>query len=234
MKCEDYQERISLYVDDVLTLDEKKQLEKHLEHCLSCRETLETLLMMKSVMHEIKEVEVPKTFHDDLHKRLCQEVKPKKKVYKWMPYASGLVAALLIGFVLVDGGVSQEQPIQDAPIPMAASLDNTGVAPIAMENESEVADVGRQSRGAMPSEEVWQINCTDLKAAKAFLEDYTTQHEVSMVEWQIDSEYHLLLEPIEDKEVLKSILEDEMWVDGAIQITVMDTSKVHLILNVQE
>ena len=86
----------------------------------------------------------------------------------------------------------------------------------------------------MPSEEVWQINCTDLKAAKAFLEDYTTQHEVSMVEWQIDSEYHLLLEPIEDKEVLKSILEDEMWVDGAIQITVMDTSKVHLILNVQE
>ena len=190
--------------------------------------------MMKSVMHEIKEVEVPKTFHDDLHKRLCQEVKPKKKVYKWMPYASGLVAALLIGFVLVDGGVSQEQPIQDAPMPMAVSLDNNGVAPIAMENESEVADVGRQSRGAMPSEEVWQINCTDLKAAKAFLEDYTTQHEVSMVEWQIDSEYHLLLEPIEDKEVLKSILEDEMWVDGAIQITVMDTSKVHLILNVQE
>ena len=38
----------------------------------------------------------------------------------------------------------------------------------------------------------------------------------------------------EDKEVLKSILDDEMWVDGAIQITVMDTSKVHLILNVQE
>ena len=108
---------------------------------------------------------MPKTFHDDLHKRLCQEVKPKKKVYKWMPYASGLVAALLIGFVLVDGGVSQEQPIQDAPIPMAASLDNTGVAPIAMENESEVSDAGRQLRGAMPPEEVWQINCTDLKTA---------------------------------------------------------------------
>ena len=229
MKCEDYQEWLSLYVDDVLMLDEKQQLEQHLEHCLSCRETLETLLMMKSFMQEIKEVEVPEMFHNDLHKRLQEEVKPKNKKYKWLPYASGLVAACLIGFVLLEGTMYREQPIQEMSVPMMTRTEHNRARSATLENE-----MSKQSRVISTLEEVWQVNCNDLMRIQNFIENYAEQNEIYLETWEEGAAYHFVLEPIEDKEAFKQKLQLEKGIEGTIQITEEQTSRIHLILSIQE
>ena len=246
MKCEDYQEWIALYVDDALTIDEKRQLEAHLEHCLSCKETLETLIMMKSVMNEIEDAALPETFHRDLHKRLHKEAtQSKKMIHKWMPYVSGLAAALLIGFVLVEG-IDKDRPIPEAA-PIAYSLEEQSIqqAPIASRLEEipvesepvadapQVTSLEVQPRG-MVQEEIWQVKCTDLEAAQQFLEDYAADHEVELVHWQVGNVDHYTLETSEGKETLKSGLENEKWLIGDIQITPHETPIIHLIISIQE
>lgn len=251
MKCEDYQEWIALYVDDALTADEKRQLEAHLEHCLSCRETLETLLMMKSVMSEIEDVALPETFHRDLHRRLNKEaVKPKKMMYKWMPYVSGLAAALLIGFVLVEGTSKEEvipeatpmayrleeAPIEEMPAgqaPIVYSLEGSPEAEVPVADAPEATSIKAQPRG-MVQEEIWQAKCTDLKAIQQFLEDYAVDNEVDLVYWQVGDIYHYTLEPVEDKATFKNSLENEEGLVGDIQITSNETPIIHLIISIQE
>ena len=232
MKCEDYQEWLSLYVDDELRLDEKQQLEKHLEHCLSCSETLETLQMMKSLMKELKEVEVPETFHNDLHQCLQEEVKPKNKTYKWLSYASGLVAACLIGFVLVEGGVDEELSIQDTVTPMTASTEYQRALPATLDNEADATN--KQSRAIRTIEEVWQIKVSNLSEIQKFIGEYAEQSAISLETWEEDRAYHVLLEPVEDKESFKQTLQLEKGIEAIIDITEAQTSRLHLILHLQE
>lgn len=232
MKCEDYQEWLSLYVDDELRLDEKQQLEKHLEHCLSCSETLETLKMMKSLIKELKEAEVPETFHNDLHQRLQEEIEPKNKKYRWLSYVSGLVAACLIVFVLVEGGVDQELPIQDTVTPMTVSTEHQRALPATLENEAD--ETSKQSRAISTIEEVWKVKVSNLSEIQKFIREYVKQTAINLETWQEDRTYHMLLEPVEDKESFKQKLQLEKGVEEIMDITEAQTSKLHLIFHLQE
>ncbi|MEG0712507.1 MAG: zf-HC2 domain-containing protein, partial [Niameybacter sp.] len=147
MKCEDYQQLISLYLDDALSYDEKLQLEVHLKDCPTCQETFEMMHMMIKGLEDLEDVPLPEGFHASVHKALLKEQsrvemeqlqikepcvqdikrtvvkekKSKKSVYRWLTYASGLAAAVVIGFVLVPSGqdpqigATQVSPLASAP-----------------------------------------------------------------------------------------------------------------------
>lgn len=97
--CDDIRERLSEYVDDVLSPEEKKDFEKHLKSCQACRAELDAL---KCLIKEIKQLpfqKLPEGFEKQLKRRLLSEGKPKRYRFlmgNWKAYSSIAAAAILV------------------------------------------------------------------------------------------------------------------------------------------
>lgn len=99
MKCIEYSELISAYVDEMLNPQEEEKLLMHLKTCQACQKELEVLKQMQMMCHHIEEVSLPDRFHEDLMKRLKAEKKVKPFIkFKWQ-YGSALVATMLVGIL---------------------------------------------------------------------------------------------------------------------------------------
>lgn len=230
MKCEDYQEMISPYLDDALSSDEKQQLEEHLKHCLSCRETLETMRMITNELSQIEELEVPAKFHDELHARLIKDKKKPKTPYKWMTYLSGVAAALMIGFVMVESTNSGSKINDIAPATYQAEEPDGGVAPLAMPSEAPMSN----ARSRIITEETWTVQCDDVEVADTFLAAYSEENDLNITKWQEDKLYHYVLEPVKDKEHLKTSFEKKNLVITDLQSLGDEIQAVHLVISIQE
>lgn len=105
MKCSEYQDLISAYVDGMLDPQEEKELLSHLKVCACCKENYEALKQIIVGCEHIEEVEVPETFHQNMMKRLEdieteKKIVPIKKHWKWQ-YGGALVASLIVGGLFI-------------------------------------------------------------------------------------------------------------------------------------
>lgn len=230
MKCENYQEMISLYLDDALSLDEKQHLEEHLKHCHSCTETLEVLSMITRELAQIEEVELPSNFHDELRNKLREDKKGNKPLSKWLSYVAGLAAAFVIGFFMVENTNLIDSAEHVEPRGYQLAQENMSAeVPVA---EPVSAEFVAKTRTI--SEEIWTVECTNIKDAETFLENYTQEHDLSMTKWQVDRLYHYVLDPIEDKDGLKVAIEKVGLVLLDRPIMEDDIQTVHLVISIEE
>ena len=90
--CDDISERLSEYVDDVLSPEEKKDFEKHLKSCQACRAELDAL---KCLIKEIKQLPFQKLpEHEKQLKAALAEGKPKDIDF-WVTGRHSSIAAAL-------------------------------------------------------------------------------------------------------------------------------------------
>jgi len=102
MKCIEYSELISAYVDEMLSPQEEEKLMKHLKTCQVCQKELEVLKQMQRMCQSIEEVSLPDKFHEDLMKRLKAENRVKYPTkFKWQ-YGGALVATMLVGILFLN------------------------------------------------------------------------------------------------------------------------------------
>ena len=94
MNCADIQEKMSLYIDDLLDAHDKQLVEEHLLQCKSCSLEYETLMANTEALKRIPEVPLPAGFKEELHTKLVAEQK-KKKSKDWRSYTV-IAAAVLI------------------------------------------------------------------------------------------------------------------------------------------
>jgi predicted anti-sigma-YlaC factor YlaD len=59
MDCEQIADLLSSYLDDDLSREETRLVEKHLESCADCRELMEYLRRAQAAMRSLPEIEVP-------------------------------------------------------------------------------------------------------------------------------------------------------------------------------
>ncbi len=108
MKCIEYSELISAYVDEMLSPQEEEKLMKHLKTCEACQEELEVLKQMQMMYRSLEEVSLPDQFHEDLIKRLKAESevksehKAKHPIKRRWQYGSALAAAMLVGVLFLN------------------------------------------------------------------------------------------------------------------------------------
>jgi hypothetical protein len=69
-KCPEVKELISAYIDGEVTEIEKISIEQHLGDCSECSKEYEFTLKMLDALKEIPDEDLPRSFADDLHKRL--------------------------------------------------------------------------------------------------------------------------------------------------------------------
>lgn len=102
INCDKAEGLLSLYIDNELDKDEKEELEKHLEICNSCRNELEELRQVISLVAGMGDEDLPQDFKDKLHGKLIQEAQAPVAVSyrrKYLKIFSTIAAGVLI-FVL--------------------------------------------------------------------------------------------------------------------------------------
>jgi hypothetical protein len=104
VECSQSHELLSAYVDDVLSPEEREQLEKHLSDCPACTEELRALEAYLGAMHSLKRIDAPADFLQSVHDRMEKTSFLRRLVKKiFVPVhikipleLAGVVAALLI------------------------------------------------------------------------------------------------------------------------------------------
>lgn len=211
MKCIEYRELISAYVDEMLDPQQEEKLMIHLEKCQSCREEVEMFKAMRQMCEHIEEVSLPEGFHEDLMKQLKREEQVKspiiKSTFKWK-YSGALVATMLVGILFLSQlgtfsfrskQVEENATTEVAPYTMQdkvakASLEDTGAA---------VASGIMPKNRAIESQEeielvVWQVHVeyqeSFLEALKAYLDANEMTYE--------DAERGITITDVEDSKAL--------------------------------
>ncbi|PAB61398.1 DUF4349 domain-containing protein [Anaeromicrobium sediminis] len=159
MKCVEFEEMISLYIDNMLDEKHNEEVRKHMDVCVECRELYEALLFNVNMCEELPMVELPENFHVELHEKLIQakeeiDFEPIKesKVIKlrdkfkrrWKVYSS--VAALfivLLGSMANMGSLDKMEMDEESAklAPAEMSMDMADSAPnMALKIENDASN----------------------------------------------------------------------------------------------
>jgi len=117
MNCDGVSNLLSAYLDGELTPGELLRVEEHLRRCHACADEVDSLRQTVALVASLEEVEVPASFHMQLHQRLVAlgppvaavrrtPVQPawQRNVRRWGLPAAAAAAALAIGLTTFDPG----------------------------------------------------------------------------------------------------------------------------------
>lgn len=123
--CENYLESLSLYVDELLTGEEKFLLEAHLKACMGCRVTLQQWRQMAAVIEAIPDAVPPadlreRIFANTIHRRTWLDTlrRSLRPTWLWAPSAAALAMGIWVSTLVFRAPVqplvrmAQEQPGQ--------------------------------------------------------------------------------------------------------------------------
>lgn len=102
MGCDRYLTLLSLRLEDALTEEEARGLDRHLSRCPSCRAAGAQLAALQGAFPELEEIEAPEGFAQDVMDRIRAEARPKVIPLFQQPQVRALAglaacAALVIG-----------------------------------------------------------------------------------------------------------------------------------------
>jgi hypothetical protein len=115
MKCENLQFNLPLYLDDILTGEERAVVEEHLLRCPLCRQKLTDFQSIRNNLRVLARPELPENLLVSVRTRVLQEVKSSRREpsglftrnfrewlqMRFMPYGVGTVTSLFLGFALL-------------------------------------------------------------------------------------------------------------------------------------
>ena len=76
MKCKNFKEMISLYLDDKLSSEKTETLKKHLQICAQCKQEYTVLKNIKNILSRVDKKELSSSFSDSVMDKI------KNKTYK--------------------------------------------------------------------------------------------------------------------------------------------------------
>ena len=78
MNCNKFQEQISLLIDNKLSLEEVKELMKHLESCSNCKQLLDDFVKVKKVLSTKPKINISDNFTDSVMDQIYKTEHKKK------------------------------------------------------------------------------------------------------------------------------------------------------------
>ncbi|MGI8641629.1 MAG: anti-sigma factor family protein [Pyrinomonadaceae bacterium] len=138
MKCENLQLNLSVYLDDILTGEERAAVDEHLARCPLCRQKLADFQALRRDLRVLPRPEMPNDLMASVRNRVAQEVKSNQPSIftedfrRWlqmrlMPYSVGTVASLIVGFTLLWTLLSTANNRLEFELAKVAPSSGTGV-----------------------------------------------------------------------------------------------------------
>lgn len=105
MRCEQIRELLSPYMDQMTDDRENQMVEAHLTDCTACRQELEQLQLIQSLLHRLDAPQLPEGFAADFHQRLRKEYRHRLLAPAEIkrPRKQGGIAAAVAGLALAVG-----------------------------------------------------------------------------------------------------------------------------------
>lgn len=102
MKCNECQEALSAYYDKRLDKEQAAAVAAHLKACPDCKKEYEQLTMMLDCLKEPQEETiVPPLLHQQMLEKVAKSAQKDKVKHLFIPRIGGMVAALLVGVILI-------------------------------------------------------------------------------------------------------------------------------------
>lgn len=167
MNCDGVRDLLSAYLDGELSPGELLRVEQHLRRCHLCADEVDSLRQVVSLVASLDEVEVPATFHAQLHDRLVAIGPPvgvrrtppawQRQIRQWaLPAAAAaaVVAVGLTGLQHTDGGKAgleiKQGPVAVEPGPKPADQVATIVTPPPVVTQAPVQEQPQPGSDATP------------------------------------------------------------------------------------
>lgn len=119
MDCNAVQKQIELYLDDEVTLSDKRDLEAHLEHCSGCQESLNSLKALGSALRQHVVSDAPSQLRSNVRGLLKDVSGEDNSMARWAPWLSlsggafALVGALIWGTLTFNLVATTQRGITD-------------------------------------------------------------------------------------------------------------------------
>lgn len=151
MKCENREEKISLYIDRQLDWKEEKEFLKHIKECSECKQALQQAQQLRQMLLEMPMEEVPEGLHKNIMEAINKEMATKTKISPlrnkkntaWQKYA-----AIAASFLILAGASKvyfnhKTDVTENAQIPEMASmqLEQTDMAQMSKQTDVEQQQV---------------------------------------------------------------------------------------------
>ena len=123
MICKECRQKISLYLDNELTEEEKTEFENHVSECEDCRNELDKIKRIVKELNSIPMEELPEGYCKNLHMKL-KEARPEEKktkkrfgIRKMSAIAAALIIVLMVPVALNSGkmGMQKNEIMDSAP-----------------------------------------------------------------------------------------------------------------------
>ncbi len=176
MKCHECINQLSAYLDNMLTQEERQEVEQHLAGCSSCQEELEILEAIVHQVNGLKDMPVPTSLHEEIMRRIQEEQNmPQKMVWfrPWMTYVTSTAAILLIVIFFFEN-----------PLMMPKTASDTAKAEMMLEAPSEESTLFRD-QGIMASEAVKKEAENAVEAVPFAKSESRMVNEALIEEWEI-------------------------------------------------
>ncbi len=105
MNCTKFLEDMSLYLDNMLSENERIEFEGHLDECEACRLQLNNLKIMLECINEIDEIELPSDFEATLHDKLIVDTTATTKKNRF-PFRLKVITSIAASIAVVVIGVT--------------------------------------------------------------------------------------------------------------------------------
>lgn len=105
MDCKQFEEKIDDYLDQLLSLEETVEIERHLEQCKKCQNNYREIKDIVSTLKLIELEKVPEDFSPNIIKQL-ESRKKGNKMKKLLPYAAVFIVGVLITSLLFKSPLS--------------------------------------------------------------------------------------------------------------------------------
>jgi len=86
MSCKDIERKLSPYLEEIVSSEEKKQIENHLSSCQMCRRAFEELKRTVALVKGLEQVESPPWFTQKIMSRVRVEQESKKSIIQRLFY----------------------------------------------------------------------------------------------------------------------------------------------------
>jgi anti-sigma factor RsiW len=124
MECSDVQEKLSAYVDGMVSSEEKMFIDEHLKVCQKCNDSLAALKKTLQYVRDLEEVEPPPWLVQKVMARVREEAEQRRGMLAWLFYPLHIklpieaIAVILIAIttVYVFRTVQPEMKLAKAPL----------------------------------------------------------------------------------------------------------------------
>lgn len=96
MNCNEFNDKLSLFIDKKLDVNENQEFEKHIKECEKCRKDYETLKRIVDELNALPEEDLPRGYCKKLNNKLIGIKKERKINWHWKRYTAIAATFILI------------------------------------------------------------------------------------------------------------------------------------------